>query len=152
MRIIICGQHEVFKRIAEEKEPPVVVSILDPPSSMIESRALGRFERSIQGVKKHHLFLFQDIRGRKDTNPEAPDAGTIADIVEVLTCLIATNIPTVIIHCQAGISRSTAMGYMLLQLLHPNQTEKDTMLNLRKLRPQAQPNPRMLHLFSQYHS
>jgi predicted protein tyrosine phosphatase len=49
-----------------------------------------------------------------------------------------------LIHCHAGVSRSTAAMLMLLAQAHPDETEKAVVDRLVKIRPQAWPNSRMI--------
>ncbi|HEX2728017.1 MAG TPA: protein-tyrosine phosphatase family protein [Beijerinckiaceae bacterium] len=49
-----------------------------------------------------------------------------------------------LVHCHAGISRSTAAMAMLLAQVHPDQAEKDIFERLLEIRPQAWPNSRMI--------
>lgn len=50
----------------------------------------------------------------------------------------------VVIHCHAGISRSTAAAMILLQVIFGPGHEKETMRHISYLRPVAYPNERML--------
>ena len=49
-----------------------------------------------------------------------------------------------LIHCHAGISRSTAAMLMVLAQAHPTETEEAIVDRLLKIRPQAWPNSRMV--------
>src|SRR5690606_22827615 len=46
-----------------------------------------------------------------------------------------------LIHCYAGISRSTAAAYVIAAALQPGRNEEDLALELRRLAPSATPNP-----------
>jgi predicted protein tyrosine phosphatase len=46
-----------------------------------------------------------------------------------------------LIHCYAGISRSTAAAYVIASALQPKRNEEDLALELRRLAPSATPNP-----------
>ena len=49
-----------------------------------------------------------------------------------------------LIHCHAGISRSTAAMAMLLAQVHPDEDEEAIFRRLQEIRPQAWPNLRMI--------
>jgi predicted protein tyrosine phosphatase len=51
-----------------------------------------------------------------------------------------------LVHCWAGISRSTAAAYIILCALNPERNEKEAALQLRKASPFATPNPRLIAL------
>lgn len=46
-----------------------------------------------------------------------------------------------LIHCYAGISRSTAAAYVIAAALQPERDEQDLASELRRLAPSATPNP-----------
>ena len=51
-----------------------------------------------------------------------------------------------LIHCWAGISRSTAAGYIATCLLQPQRDEMELALALREASPSATPNPMLVAL------
>jgi predicted protein tyrosine phosphatase len=51
-----------------------------------------------------------------------------------------------LVHCYAGVSRSTAAAYMITLLLNPDLDPFDLAQNLRKLSPFATPNLRLISL------
>ena len=54
--------------------------------------------------------------------------------------------PHILVHCQMGISRSTAAAAILLSLVHRNQGEDRIFAELLKLQPNAWPNCLMIEL------
>ena len=54
-----------------------------------------------------------------------------------------------LIHCWAGISRSTAAGYIATCLLQPHRSETDLAQELRAASPSASPNPMLIALADQ---
>jgi predicted protein tyrosine phosphatase len=54
-----------------------------------------------------------------------------------------------LIHCYAGISRSTASAYIIAAALSPNRSEGELASTLRRLSPSATPNARMIALADQ---
>jgi predicted protein tyrosine phosphatase len=51
-----------------------------------------------------------------------------------------------VVHCYAGISRSTASAYIIAAALAPNRDEFELARRLRGLSPSATPNPRLVAL------
>ena len=54
-----------------------------------------------------------------------------------------------IVHCFAGISRSTASAYIIAAALAPHRDETELAATLRRLSPSATPNPRLIALADQ---
>lgn len=48
---------------------------------------------------------------------------------------------TLLVHCGQGISRSTAMAFAILCQEQPNVSEEEVFQQVKRLRPQAFPNP-----------
>ena len=55
-----------------------------------------------------------------------------------------------LIHCYAGVSRSTAAAYISYCALHPKACEREVAQRLRKLSPTATPNARLIELADAY--
>lgn len=51
-----------------------------------------------------------------------------------------------VVHCYAGISRSTASAYIVAAALSPRRDEFELAATLRRLSPSATPNPRLIAL------
>lgn len=51
-----------------------------------------------------------------------------------------------VIHCWAGISRSTAAGYVAVMALNPARDEEELAWTLRRLAPSATPNRRIIEI------
>ena len=49
-----------------------------------------------------------------------------------------------VVHCYAGISRSTASAFIIAAALSPKRDEQELALTLRSLSPSATPNPRLV--------
>jgi len=54
-----------------------------------------------------------------------------------------------VVHCYAGISRSTATAYMIAAAFAPGRSEAELARALRRLSPSATPNPLMIALADQ---
>ncbi len=69
------------------------------------------------------------------------------DMVKLLTFIRQWDRQApMLIHCWAGISRSTAAGYIATCLLQPERDEADLAGTLRRASPSATPNPMLIKL------
>lgn len=92
----------------------------------------------------NHLFLaFNDITvPMEGMVPPAED-----HVREYLAFIDAWDrTQPIVIHCWAGISRSTAAAYIALCALDPNRSERDLAQALRLASPSATPNSRLVAL------
>ena len=134
MKVLVCPLSKVEDMVAAH-EPARVISLLDPDRTFPE---LG------DGYSGRHLRLrFHDI-----TLP-APDRVMPATehIREFLQFLDGWNETDVLlIHCRAGISRSTAAAYIAACYLHPDRDEHEIALELRRASVSARPNDMLVRL------
>lgn len=119
-----------------------VLSLLDPDWPELE--VLGSYAAA------HRLMLrFHDIiepqPGR--TAPEAEHIGGIIAFADQLDASTPGNGDRhLLVHCHMGLSRSTAAMLLLLARLEPDADEQQLFARLRRIRPQAWPNSRMIGL------
>jgi len=84
------------------------------------------------------LLRFNDIAEERE--------GLIAPSTAMLETILALHqTPTLLIHCFAGVSRSTAAAYVLACATRPGE-EQALAVELRTLCPEATPNPLMVAL------
>jgi predicted protein tyrosine phosphatase len=132
--IIVTSLRTAAEQVAESGARRVV-SILSPDSQF------PNFE-SVTG--DHHLRLsFHDVA--------APSPGLAApgahDMMRLLTFIKAWDRTSpLLIHCWAGISRSTASAYIATCLLQPERSEEELAQALRRASPSATPNPMLVKL------
>jgi predicted protein tyrosine phosphatase len=112
-----------------------VISILSPDSEY------PTFE-SVTG-DDHLRLSFHDVA--------APSPGLAApganDMMRLLTFIRTWDKTSpLLIHCWAGISRSTASAYIATCLLRPDRSEDELALALRRASPSATPNPMLIKL------
>lgn len=92
--------------------------------------------------ERNHLFLgINDI--------VEPAEGLVAPAEEHVRTLIGfvgtwDRERPIVIHCYAGISRSTAAAFIALCALGPERSEHDIASRLRDASPSATPNPRLV--------
>jgi predicted protein tyrosine phosphatase len=132
--IIVCGLQDAPVQVAQHRVTRVI-SILSPPVD---------FPTFEQVAEADHLKLdFHDIA--------AATAGLSApadrDMEKILAFLRGWDQRApLLIHCWAGISRSTASAYIATCLLQPKRDERDLAQALRAASPTATPNPMLIAL------
>jgi predicted protein tyrosine phosphatase len=131
--IYICGLHAVVEAAAQVR-PRHLISITDPETSAprVEGIAPGR-----------HLKLeFHDIN---DPEPDliAPDREHVEHIVGFAAGW--DGLDPLLVHCHAGISRSTATALIVAAVRAAGQELQAARL-LRARAPHADPNRRMIAL------
>lgn len=119
-----------------------VISIWDPLAagqSTHERRFLSKLSKSVQV----HFAYFDDIVSQVPNRQPA----SLEQIREILA--FSAKFPkraSVLVHCWAGISRSTAVGYAILCQLAGPGAEEECMAHLQKIRPRALPNSLIITL------
>jgi len=143
MIITICGISEL-NNILHEKDFEHIVCFLDPPHGSEATTTTKQHHKLLRSFTKNiHTIFCKDIRGSKNTSPDAPSFGTIDKLVKIANTICEGD--HVLIHCTQGISRSTAGAMILLMTKGHTQEEAYTMV--RKTRSVAHPNDRMLRLY-----
>ncbi len=133
MSIIVCPLSRV-PEIARDKKPSHVVSLLDP----------GTPFPALTGLGERHLRLpIHDI----ELEMEGYDAVCDLRIRKILDFVGAWGRgEPILIHCYAGISRSTATAYITACAHNPGFDEEEIALTLRAASPSASPNRRFIAL------
>jgi predicted protein tyrosine phosphatase len=135
--IIVCSLRAAQKQLALHQATSAI-SILSPPAKHPVFDGLN---------KTNHLCLrFHDVA---DSTPglEAPGQH---DMDKLLTFLNAWDKSSnMLIHCWAGISRSTASAYIASCLFQPDRHEIELAWELREASPSATPNPMLIKLADQ---
>ena len=131
--LTICGLEELTSH--SDRGVSHVLSILDP--GWPEPEAFWSFD-------PHHrttLHFHDDIEPRAGiVLPEKKDVETILAFGRDL----GGDLRHLLIHCHAGISRSTAAMTMILAQAFPNESDDAIVERLLKIRPQAWPNSRLI--------
>ncbi|WP_340646244.1 hypothetical protein [Phenylobacterium sp.] len=134
MTFIICGLAEVPAVIAA-RAPSHMITLLDP-ASMIATPA---------GIEAaNHLRLgVNDIAEPMD-GMTPPDEQLVHDLLAFGTGWQGEA--PMLIHCWAGISRSTASAFVLACARNPQADERQMALLMRRAAPHAYPNRRIVAL------
>lgn len=100
--------------------------------------------RPLEIAADRHLFVgMSDITEQMDGHilPES------AHVAQLLTFIRRWDrAEPLVIHCYAGVSRSTAAAYIAYCALHPQACEYETARRLRDMSPSATPNARLIAL------
>ncbi len=95
----------------------------------------------------NHLFLGINDIAEEIEGLVAPEAGHMHELLDFVQSW--PREAPLVIHCYAGISRSTAAAYATLCALLPERSEHELALRLRHASPTATPNPRIVALADQ---
>jgi hypothetical protein len=134
MTLINCGLAEVANVIAARR-PSHMVSLLDP-AKMIATPL---------GIASHqHLRL-------EVNDVSAPTGGLVPPTEEVILKLLSfgrswDETSPMLVHCWAGISRSTAAAFVIACDKSPRTDERRVALAMRRSAPSAAPNRGMVSL------
>jgi predicted protein tyrosine phosphatase len=132
-RITICGLSELAGHA--EAGFSHVVSILDPAFP-------DPAEFSDYPSHRRVVWRFDDVVqvGHGFAEPSARDVSAILDLGRQLA---AEPVEQVLIHCHAGVSRSTATAIVLMVQHNPGR-EEEAFAELARLRPYSWPNALMI--------
>jgi predicted protein tyrosine phosphatase len=126
--IIVCGLNAV-QDLVDTHGVKRVISLLGPDTP----------HRIFAGIttNEHLRLTFHDVVEKMEgfSAPQATDAERLIGFIESWD---QTN--PMLIHCWAGISRSTASAYTALCMLRPNVDEEELAFGLRAASPSATPN------------
>jgi predicted protein tyrosine phosphatase len=131
--LTICGLDELDSHGA--RDVTHILSILDP--NWPEPTAFGDFRPHVRAT----LYFHDAIE---------PAPGIILPRAEHVDTILAfgrdlgDDLGHLLIHCHAGISRSTAAMAMILAQAFPREDEDSIVERLLQIRPQAWPNSRMI--------
>jgi predicted protein tyrosine phosphatase len=131
--MILVSPLSGLRSVIAETAPSHVLSLLSPGSGFIAPA----------GVDAHLLLEMNDIAERRD-GLVAPDGGHVAAMIEFARQWDRRR--PLLVHCLAGISRSTAAAYVIAAALMPGRDETELARRLRSLSPSATPNPRIVSL------
>lgn len=134
-RLSICGLDEI--QALRDHSVTHVLSILDP--AWPDPAAFAEWGAHVRRTLRFHDVI-ADYPGF-----DAPTRGHVEQVIAFGEAIEAAGEPVghLLIHCHAGISRSTASMAILLARETPGQ-EAAVFERLREIRPRAWPNSRMI--------
>jgi predicted protein tyrosine phosphatase len=136
--LTVCGLEELEQH--STRGVTHVLSILDP--SWPEPTAFGAY-----GEHRRTVLRFHDIIDPTPGQvlPQREDVEFILSFIDDLVAEEGRSADAhVLIHCHAGISRSTAAMAMLLAKTYPQEDEASIVERLHAIREKAWPNARMI--------
>lgn len=136
--VSVCGIPELSSYCAAGVSH--VLSILDPGTP--EPEAFGAFGEHARLELRFHDVI-DEVEGAL-----APRAADVAKLLEFGAGLLREppEDAHLLVHCHAGVSRSTAAMTLLLAQARPDRPAAEALGNVVRVRPQAWPNLRMIEL------
>ncbi len=134
-KLSICGLDELHGFCASDVTH--VISILDP--SWEDPEVFVRY-----GVHSRVTFRFDDVVDPRPGHAH-PERKHIADLLTHGMMLAQSRVEHLLIHCHAGVSRSTAAAAILMAQRQPGR-EAECFAQIRKVRPRNWPNSLMIRI------
>jgi predicted protein tyrosine phosphatase len=136
--ITVCGLEELAGHA--DRQVSHVLSILDPEQP--EPEAFGAYGEHARLELKFHDIIEETL------GFVAPQAGHVGRMLEFGRDLLRDpeNLRHLLVHCHAGISRSTASMTLLLAQAQPELSAPDILSQVLHIRERAWPNLRILAL------
>ena len=131
--ITICGLAELAGHAATPFSH--VVSILDP--AWPEPKDFVNY-----APRRRVVWRFDDVVA-ESPRVIAPNRGDVEAILQLGSLLAAEPAEHLLIHCHAGVSRSTAVAIILLAQHNPSR-EREAFVEVTRVRPRNWPNALML--------
>ncbi|MBI5294368.1 MAG: hypothetical protein HY869_02750 [Chloroflexi bacterium] len=134
MKILVCPLSKVMSMVALHS-PERIVSLLDPNYAFPETGPAY--------LSRHLQLAFHDIH--VSAEDQVLPAAKHMDLLLDFLSLWSRKAP-ILIHCRAGIGRSTAAAFITACLHNPHADELDVALALRRASPLARPNETLIKL------
>jgi len=134
-RLSICGVQEIGRFV--DSGVSHVLSILDPGTP--EPEALLRIApRARMDLRFHDVVVDQPDRPQ-------PNEGDVERVLAFGAALADDAVDHLLVHCWAGVSRSTAAAILLMAQHRPEPTES-MFATLAEIRPRSWPNSTMIRI------
>jgi predicted protein tyrosine phosphatase len=134
MAIVVCPLSQAPAAVLRYR-PSRAVSLLDPHTPF----------PTLGGLDPHnHLRVAMHDISSPQTGAIPPDERHVEAIISFVSDW-RSDAP-ILIHCWAGISRSTATAFITACIHNPDTDEEEIALALRRASPTATPNPRLVAL------
>lgn len=138
MRIHICGLHNVITRI-KETNPDLIVSITDPgyphqPFDTTIPAVYVQFEDTEHPNEDEHTTMVFGIKAIFNLIRNMRAMGKLSDD------------STIVVHCHAGVSRSSAVAWLIL--MHMGVDFREAFRQLYVAHPNIWPNTQVLEIGS----
>lgn len=128
----------------------IIVSPLHVVEELVETRNIGRVLGLLAGCNEHpdlpelvasgnHLKLTMHDIAMPVEGMKPPGTNQVEELIAFIESWDRSK--PMLVHCWAGISRSTASAYIAQCILSPDRSEDELANELRQLSPSATPNP-----------
>jgi predicted protein tyrosine phosphatase len=132
INLTICGVHELPEQ--QGKRWTHVISIWD--KAFLDHTGCREQVKAVAPRAQLLFSFFEDT-----SNPSDPDGPLPRDVKRILD--FTSQLPArarVLVHCRAGVSRSTAIAYAILCQHSPPGMEMENLLHVQSLRDLVMPN------------
>ncbi len=134
MTVLVCPLSRVLEVVASHR-PTRVISVLDPDATFPE---LGP-----DYLGRHLRLRFHDIHASTG-DQVMPSARDIDDLLSFFSDW--EGAASLLVHCRAGIGRSTATAFVAACWYNPHADEWEIAATLRRVAPLARPNETLVRL------
>lgn len=131
MAILVCPLSQV-RHVIRTRRPSHVISLLDPHSPFPHADGARHLQVKVNDITE------------EASGWTAPAREHVADIIEFVSAWERSD--PMLIHCYAGISRSTATAFITACVHNPGVDEGEIAWALRRASPVAWPNRRIVAL------
>lgn len=137
-----------LRSVIKQHKPSHMITLLSPNAVILRDKTIA--------PENHHILFFNDINEPRP-NLIVPQMQDVEAIIEAARNWHLTkddcsdiSLSPLLIHCQMGISRSTAAAYIIACALNESIDEECLAISLRQLSPSATPNARLIALADEY--
>ncbi len=144
---MLAGHLDYWRRQLDDLSSPALATDRPRPAVQSYQGALTRrplpqtVSDAVDAAARHHRVHLHDIREPLDGHV-TPSGDHVRGLVEFLKGW--RNDEPLLVHCWAGISRSTATAFIAACLHNPQTDEREIALGLRAASPTAFPNTRIV--------
>ena len=135
--IVVCPLSQVEKTVVSTRAQHVI-TLLSAGTAMTRPASV---------TETNHLFLSMHDIAEPQEGMTLPGEEHMQAILDFADRWDRSN--PLVVHCFAGISRSTATAYTIAAALSPRRSESELAQTLRRLSPTATPNPLLIALADQ---
>ena len=130
--IHVCSLSKVDEVVARTGATRLL-SLLAPGTEMVRPASIAADD---------HLYLAMNDIAEASQGMTLPGEAHVRAVVDFAQRWDRAR--PLVVHCYAGISRSTAAAYIIAAALAPRRDEEELAQTLRRLSPSATPNPRLV--------
>jgi predicted protein tyrosine phosphatase len=133
--VILVSPRSAVERVIAEHRPGALISLRSPDAALFSPDAIPQEDQL-------HLVMNDIAEDRPGL--VSPSVAQVRALLDFVTGW--AQVRPLLIHCYAGISRSTAAAFIATAALYPERDEGELAAELRALSPSATPNPYLVRL------